>query len=46
MIEELNLRRNLITEVGVEAVVSLLLNHDTKITHVNLQRNLIGKNGA
>ena len=46
MINELNLRRNKITNKGAIAIADLIVNHDKKITKLDITRNKITDDGA
>lgn len=42
----LNLRRNKITNAGALTIIDWLLNHDTRLTHLDVSRNKITRAGA
>jgi len=46
MINELNLRRNKITNKGAFAIADLIVNHDKEITKLDITRNKITDDGA
>jgi len=46
MINELNLRRNKITNKGAAVIADLIVNHDKQITKLDITRNKITDEGA
>ena len=46
MLTHLNVRRNLITNVGATAIINWLKHHDKTITHLDVSRNRITRAGA
>lgn len=46
MITTLNLRRNFITNIGALALIDWMTHHDKALTHLDVSRNRITRDGA